>query len=162
MLDLRHVLCTDRYPDLLPPSTQPSKAVFKHKRWNVDPQGGLLSIVVPVYPMPSELGALRNQLRTFGRYFDTSSVAEYIIASPTADVVNTIAYVQTVISETANLSTVQFRWDLLHHAERLHCNLPSFHQCSPAAGAFQIQQGSQLPVLPRDHHLQRMLVTFRV
>lgn len=98
-----------RYPDLLPPSTQPSKPLFKHKRWNVDPQGGLLSVVVPVYPMPSELGALRNQLRTFARFFDTSSVAEYIIASPAADVTNTIAYLQNVISESANLSTVQFR-----------------------------------------------------
>ena len=59
--------------------------------------------------MPSELGALRNQLRTFARFFDTSSVAEYILASPAADVTNTIAYVQNVISESANLSTVQFR-----------------------------------------------------
>ncbi len=43
---------------------------------------GLLTILMPIEPSPQALGLLRNQLRTFVRFLNISSIAEILVVTP--------------------------------------------------------------------------------
>ena len=66
----------------LPPFTKQKEPLFEADQWAVDPEQGLLTILMPVYPRKLELGYLKNQLRTYALYFNASSVKEFIITTP--------------------------------------------------------------------------------
>lgn len=55
---------------------------FSPKQWRVNTTGGLLTIFMPVIPTEMELGYARNQLRTFERLFDLSTIREWMIVTP--------------------------------------------------------------------------------
>ena len=55
---------------------------FAPKQWRVNTTGGLLTIFMPVLPTEMELGYARNQLRTFERLFDLSTIREWMIVTP--------------------------------------------------------------------------------
>ena len=55
---------------------------FAPKQWRVNTTGGLLTIFMPVIPTEMELGYARNQLRTFERLFDLSTIKEWMIVTP--------------------------------------------------------------------------------
>ena len=46
----------------------------------------LLSILTPVFPDATNLGFLRNQLRSFDRFFDASSIEEWVLVTPLGSV----------------------------------------------------------------------------
>ena len=50
----------------------------------VDPDKELLSILVTIYPSDSELGFLHNQLQSFAHFFRASSIKDYLLVAPRA------------------------------------------------------------------------------
>ena len=81
---LLQLTCATRYPDThaLPAGSTVSSPLFVHRQWKVNPDSGLLTVLVPVFPTEFELGNLRNQLRTAAKYFDINTVKEYILTAP--------------------------------------------------------------------------------
>lgn len=57
-------------------------AQFQLGTWEIHSSQDLLSILLPVVPKHLELGYMKNQLRTFDKYFDLASLGAWVVVTP--------------------------------------------------------------------------------
>ena len=83
--------CLGRFTDTEPPrrllggpdDSSEYELTFTPRTWRVDPTNGLLTLVQPIYPSDFELGQFHNQLRTMSHFFESTSVKEFVLITPT-------------------------------------------------------------------------------
>lgn len=55
---------------------------FQSGNWKIHSNQDLLSVLLPVVPKHLELGYMKNQLRTFDKYFDLASLGAWVVVTP--------------------------------------------------------------------------------
>ena len=55
---------------------------FQSGDWGIESSDHLLSVLLPVVPTHLEFGYVRNQLRTFDKFFDLSSLGSWVVVTP--------------------------------------------------------------------------------
>ena len=55
---------------------------FQPGNWKIHSTKDLLSVLVPVVPKHLEFGYMRNQLRTFDKFFDLASLGAWVVVTP--------------------------------------------------------------------------------
>lgn len=55
---------------------------FQPGNWKIHSSQDLLSILLPVVPKHLEFGYMRNQLRTFDKFFDLASLGAWVVVTP--------------------------------------------------------------------------------
>lgn len=60
-----------------------AELTFTPRKWRVEPATSLLTLVQPILPSAFELSQFHNQLRTMSHFFDSSSIKEFVLITPT-------------------------------------------------------------------------------
>lgn len=55
---------------------------FQPRNWTIHSTKDLLSVLLPVVPKHLEFGYMRNQLRTFDKFFDLASLGAWLVVTP--------------------------------------------------------------------------------
>lgn len=106
----------------------------------VDPNGALLTILLPIMPSQLELGYARNQLRTFSRFFDLRTVHEILVVTPPEHLAEVSHFYQhTMPTELASIDPHLFR--VIHDGQCVP-------ELDPASERYQLLKPSLSPEKP--------------
>lgn len=92
-----------RFRDTVPASGPGSingsaaELTFTPRKWRVDPDTSLLTLVQPIFPSEFELGQFHNQLRTLSHFFDSTSIKEFVLITPTDQAIHLETFLQDYI-----------------------------------------------------------------
>ena len=70
---------------------------FTPRKWRVDPNSGLLTLVQPILPSDFELSQFHNQLRTLSHFFDSTSIKEFVLITPVKQISRLESFLQDFI-----------------------------------------------------------------